>query len=95
MKPGLTVPVVCPWLRDSGKARLSLAAVEPKSLPLTAVEMERHVFSSQAFIPYDSKGFLVLVNGLKDGPNTLAVTAKGRPKTPIRLFGHENRNRGE
>jgi ureidoglycolate lyase len=48
-------------LRDTGKPRLSLAAVEPKVLPLTAVEMERHVFSSQAFIPYDSQGFLVLV----------------------------------
>ena len=47
--------------RASARARLSLASVEPKALPLTAVEMERHVHSSQAFVPIACASYLVLV----------------------------------
>ena len=62
-------------LRPSALPRLSLTTVAPKPLPLTAVEMERHVFSSQAFVPIDCASYLVLVaehgsDGLPD-PATL------------------------
>lgn len=48
-------------LRSAAKPRLSLAAVAPKVLPLTVIQMERHKFSSQAFVPYDCAGYLILV----------------------------------
>ena len=47
--------------RASARPRLSMATVEPKALPLTAVQMERHVHSSQVFVPVDSAGYLVVV----------------------------------
>ena len=47
--------------RPGAKARLSLAATAPAALPLTAVQMERHVHSSQAFVPTDCASYLVLV----------------------------------
>jgi ureidoglycolate lyase len=47
--------------RASARARLSMATVEPKTLPLAAVQMERHVHSSQAFLPIDCASYLVLV----------------------------------
>ena len=59
--------------RAGAKARLSLASVAPKALPLTAVEMERHVHSSQAFVPVDCASYLVLV--APHGPDGLPDTA--------------------
>jgi ureidoglycolate lyase len=47
--------------RASGRPRLSIATAEPKALPLTAVQMERHVHSSQAFAPLDCASYLVMV----------------------------------
>jgi ureidoglycolate lyase len=47
--------------RASARPRLSMATVEPKALPLTAAKMERHVHSSQVFVPVDSAGYLVVV----------------------------------
>jgi ureidoglycolate lyase len=47
--------------RSSARARLSMAAVDPKSLPLTAAKMERHVYSSQAFVPLECASYLVVV----------------------------------
>ncbi len=47
--------------RASARPRLSLATVEPRTLPLNAVEMERHVHSSQAFVPLDCASYFVLV----------------------------------
>jgi ureidoglycolate lyase len=57
--------------RSSARARLALATVEPKTLPLTAVQMERHVHSSQAFVPIDCASYLVLVapHGPDDMPD--------------------------
>jgi ureidoglycolate lyase len=46
-------------LRNTAKPRLSHTAINPKTLPLRAVEMERHVSSSQVFIPYDCNNYLV------------------------------------
>ena len=43
--------------RASARPRLSMATVEPKALPLTAAKMERHVHSSQVFVPVDSAGY--------------------------------------
>lgn len=48
-------------LRDAAKPRLSLAIVAPTALPLVATQMERHPFSSQAFVPYECDSYLVLV----------------------------------
>jgi ureidoglycolate lyase len=64
-------------LRPTGKPRLSLAAVASKTLPLTAVEMERHEFSSQAFVPYDCSGYLVVVapHGDDDRPDVTGLRA--------------------
>ena len=64
-------------LRTSAKPRLSLATMAPKSLPLTAVEMERHVFSSQAFVPIDCEAYLVLVagHGADDRPDMATLRA--------------------
>ncbi len=57
--------------RASAKPRLSLATLEPKALPLTAVEMERHVHSSQVFVPLDCASYLALVapHGIDDLPD--------------------------
>jgi ureidoglycolate lyase len=64
-------------LRSSALPRLSLATVTPKSLPLTAVEMERHVHSSQAFVPIDCASYLVLVaaHGADDLPDPTTLRA--------------------
>jgi ureidoglycolate lyase len=47
--------------RASARPRLSIATTEPKALPLTAVKMERHVHSSQAFAPLECASYLVMV----------------------------------
>lgn len=62
--------------RGSAKARLSLATVPPKPLPLKAVEMERHVHSTQAFVPIDCDSYFVLV--APHGPDGLPDTTKLR-----------------
>jgi ureidoglycolate lyase len=64
-------------LRPSGRPRLSLATVAPKPLPLEAVEMERHVHSSQAFVPIDCASYLVLValHGADDLPDMTSLRA--------------------
>jgi ureidoglycolate lyase len=54
-------------LRLSALPRLSLTTVTPKPLPLMAVEMERHIYSSQAFVPIDCDSYLVLVAAHGDG----------------------------
>jgi ureidoglycolate lyase len=47
--------------RPLARPRLSMATVEPKALPLTAAKVERHVHSSQAFMPMDCASYLVMV----------------------------------
>lgn len=47
--------------RASARPRLSMTTGEPKTLPLTAAKMERHVYSSQAFVPMDCANYLVMV----------------------------------
>ena len=68
--------------RASARPRLSMATVEPKALPLTAVKMERHVHSSQVFVPVDSAGYLVVVaphgaDGMPDLGNIRAFRVPG------------------
>jgi ureidoglycolate lyase len=53
--------------RAGARPRLSFATVKPKALPLTAVQMERHVHSSQAFAPLDCASYLVMVAPHGDG----------------------------
>ncbi|MBZ9799872.1 ureidoglycolate lyase [Mesorhizobium sp. ES1-4] len=48
-------------LRKGAKPRMSLMSIPPTSLPIAAVQMERHVFSSQTFIPQQCEAYLVLV----------------------------------
>ncbi len=63
--------------RASALPRLSLATVAPKTLPLAAVEMERHIYSSQAFIPIDCDSYLVMVAapGADDRPDVSTLRA--------------------
>ncbi len=63
--------------RTSARPRLSMAAVEPKALPLVAAKMERHVHSSQAFAPLDCASYLVLVapKGVGGAPDLTNIRA--------------------
>ena len=48
--------------RLSARPSLSLAVAAPlNSLPLDAVQMERHAFSSQSFVPMDVERYLAIV----------------------------------
>jgi ureidoglycolate lyase len=69
--------------RETAKPRLSLATAAPRALPLTAVEMERHVHSSQTFVPIDCASYLVMVapHGADDRPDPARVRA-------FRIPGH-------
>lgn len=58
-------------LRSTARPRLSFITVAPTKLPLEATMLERHIYSSQAFVPLDCAGYLVAVapkrpNGLPD-----------------------------
>jgi ureidoglycolate lyase len=53
--------------RASARPRLAIATTAPKTLPLTATQMERHVHSSQAFAPLDCASYLVMVAPHGDG----------------------------
>ena len=53
--------------RAGARPRLSIATTEPRALPLTALQMERHVHSSQSFSPLDCAGYLVVVAPHGDG----------------------------
>ncbi|HWJ75461.1 MAG TPA: ureidoglycolate lyase [Kaistia sp.] len=59
--PSLTLLDELQNLRPGARARLSLATVEPIGLPLRVEEMERHAFSSQAFVPREVSRYLILV----------------------------------
>jgi ureidoglycolate lyase len=48
-------------LRPSARLRLSLSSIAATQLPITIDEMERHVASSQAFLPLACQGYLVVV----------------------------------
>ena len=69
--------------RDSARPRLSLAGVAPRALPLAAREMERHVHSSQSFVPLDCATYLVLVapHGADGLPDEAALVAFRVPGT--------------
>ena len=73
--------------RASARPRLSLATVEPKALPLTALKMERHVHSSQAFVPLDCASYLVMVapHGADGMPDLARLRA-------FRVAGHTGIN---
>jgi ureidoglycolate lyase len=47
--------------RATALPRLRLLTLEAKALPVTIVELERHVHSSQAFVPLDCASYLVVV----------------------------------
>ena len=68
-------------LRPNAAPSLSVAVVPPTtSLPLDAVRMERHEFSSQTFLPLDPVRYLVIVapkaaDGGPDGQRARAFLA--------------------
>src|SRR5271168_2083501 len=64
-------------LRATAKPRLTLATASPRILPLTATEMERHIHSSQTFVPIDCTSYLVMVvpHGADDRPDPTGARA--------------------
>ncbi len=48
-------------LRSHARPKLSVVTVAHAAMPLAATEMERHVHSSQAFIPIDCDRYLIIV----------------------------------
>lgn len=48
-------------LRSHARPKLSVVAVAAIDMPLIATEMERHIHSSQAFIPVDGDRYLIIV----------------------------------
>jgi len=70
-------------LRPSASPSLSLAGIaETTDFPLTAIEMERHEFSSQSFIPIDVSRYLIavappLASGLPDAQQAQAFIVPG------------------
>ena len=63
--------------RPSARPRLSFATVPATALPFAAGAMERHVHSSQAFVPLDCASYLVLVapHGTGGLPDTEGLRA--------------------
>jgi ureidoglycolate lyase len=64
--------------RPAARPSVSLAVVEPvKSLPLDAVQMERHAFSSQSFLPMDAARYFAIVapHAAGGGPDVEQVRA--------------------
>ncbi len=57
--------------RAAARPNLALVRAAPATSPLTVTEIERHLHSSQAFIPLDVARFLVLVcpSGADGGPD--------------------------
>jgi ureidoglycolate lyase len=65
-------------LRPSARPSLSLSRKEElSSLPLTALQMERHEFSSQSFVPIDVGRWLVVVapHAAEGGPDMSGARA--------------------
>jgi len=64
-------------LRATAKPRLTLATAPPRMLPLTATEMERHIHSTQTFVPIDCASYLVRVapHGADDRPDPTGLRA--------------------
>jgi len=47
--------------RQGGRPLLNIFVARPQSLPLRIVMVERHPLGSQAFVPLDGAGFLIVV----------------------------------
>jgi ureidoglycolate lyase len=61
---------------DAGRPQLSLFRVSPSRLPVRVELLERHPLSSQAFLPFDGRRFLVVV----------APAASDAPVSAVRAF---------
>lgn len=60
--PGRTGPLAnLENSRLTAKGVLSMTCAEPATSPLSVTKLERHPYSSQAFIPLDLAGFLIVV----------------------------------
>lgn len=62
-------------LRSGAKPTLTLATVDPVSLPMIITRMERHLYSSQAFLPLGDCEYIVLVaeDGDRDLPDVSRI----------------------
>jgi ureidoglycolate lyase len=69
-------------LRASARLRLSLSSVAATQLPFTVTKLERHVSSSQAFLPLACQGYLVVVapHGIDGQPQLEALRAFSVPE---------------
>lgn len=61
-------------LRAEARPHVVLLGIEPATSPFTVVEMERHRYSAQLFLPLDVARYLVIV-ALPAGPEQPDVTA--------------------
>ena len=63
--------------RAQAKPSLSFSTKEPVALPLASTTMERHLHSSQSFVPMDAGRWLVLVapHGADGGPDMTKARA--------------------
>jgi ureidoglycolate lyase len=69
-------------LRAAARLRLSVSSVAATQLPLTIERLERHVYSSQAFLPLACQGYLVVVapHRLDGQPDLEALRAFSVPE---------------
>ncbi len=63
--------------RAQAKPSLSFSTKEPTALPIASTTMERHLYSSQSFVPMDAGRWLVLVapHGADGGPDMTRARA--------------------
>ena len=62
--------------REAARPHLEIVTIAPRSLPFEAEQMERHVFSTQSFIPIDVASYLLLVApGGSDRPDISRAVA--------------------
>ena len=86
------VPLGAPDLtQDNGQASLNLYRARANTLPFTALELERHCFGSQTFIPLQGVSFVVIV-ALGDpslssvGPSGEAIPGAAPQENTIAAF---------
>lgn len=76
--------------QPDARANLDFATVPMHTLPVTATVMERHLFSSQSFVPIDVKRYLVVVapdalaGGGPDMAHARVFAASGRQSVTYR-----------
>ena len=74
------VPLGAPDLtQGAGQAALNLYRAKANALPFTAVELERHCFGSQSFIPLNGVSFVVIVALGDQGASSVGSAGESIP----------------